>query len=150
MTVEWNLPKYVFSLLHMCPFKGEKNEWKKKVQMPLQKGKGVNCKYLTLTNWTLRQRKGAFIIVNKGISKWGTWSKVKRGTLQKKNFTIKRANKGNKMLNKENGHWSGMKRAVLRRATYLIREWALIRRQRGTRQHIKRVLLRWKGHWTHL
>ena len=27
-------------------------------QMPLQKGKGANCKYLTLTIWTFRQEKG--------------------------------------------------------------------------------------------
>ena len=28
------------------------------VQMPLQKGKGANCKYLTLTIWTFRKEKG--------------------------------------------------------------------------------------------
>ena len=40
--------------------------------MPLQKGKGVNCKYLTLTNWTFRKEKGHLSEVNKGIFKWGT------------------------------------------------------------------------------
>ena len=42
------------------------------VQMPLQKGKGANCKYITLTNWTFRKEKGHLSEVNKGIFKWGT------------------------------------------------------------------------------
>ena len=88
----------------------------------------VICKYLTFINWTFRKEMGHLSEVNKGVFKWGTWSKVKKGT-QKKNYK----DKGNKTLNKENGHWSHEKKAVLRRASYLIREWALIRRQRGTR-----------------